>query len=193
MKEINGLHFLLNITTFFPTVKVETIVQEIQTKTLKHDFASLHLIVEQLSKLQTLSSMKVYKSITVTLGLDFSERINETTPIFVQWTYLHWFLQFLSSFALFPVKRGHRTMEIMKYMSGLSLDSASPQSLPMSFEQQSMPVSLPDHRFAKTCYSLNIADIKMPNSNSFLKEDVLALKRFSEIIKLCQKTRVDSK
>ena len=74
----------------------------------------LQLVFKQLSKIQTFSSEKANEFITVTLGLDFSERINETTPIFVQWTYLQWFLQFLSPVALFPVEGGHRTMAIMK-------------------------------------------------------------------------------
>ena len=84
----------------------------------------------------------MYKFITVTLGLDFSGKINETTPIFVQWTYLHWYLQFMSPVNLFPVKSGHRTMAIIKYMSGLQLNSPSPQSLSMSVDQQKMPTSL---------------------------------------------------
>ena len=98
-----------------------------QNATFKREFASLHLVVKQLSKLQTFSSKNVYKFIAVTLGLDFSEIINKTTPIFVQWTYLHLFLQFLSPVALFPVEGGHRTMAVMKYMSGLSIDSSSQQ------------------------------------------------------------------
>ena len=101
--EINSLHFLLNSNTSFPKVEIETIVPGKQNATLKREFAPLHLIVYQLSKLQTFSSKKVYKFITITLRLDFSENINETTPVFVQWTYLHWFLQFLSPVALFPV------------------------------------------------------------------------------------------
>ena len=104
IKEINSLYFLLNINKFFPTIKIETLVSENQTETLRHDFAPLHLVVKQLSKLQKFSSKNVYKFITVTLGLDFSERINETTPIFIQWMYLHWFLQFLSPVALFTVE-----------------------------------------------------------------------------------------
>ena len=53
-----------------------------------------------------------------------------------------------------------------------------------------MPKSLPEHGFAQTCYSVNIADIKMPTSDMFSKVHVNALKKFSKIIKLRQKTRV---
>ena len=49
--EINSLYFLLNINTFFPNVKIETLSSESQSKTLKYDFAPLHLVVKQLSKL----------------------------------------------------------------------------------------------------------------------------------------------
>ena len=53
-----------------------------------------------------------------------------------------------------------------------------------------MPKSLPEHGFAQTCYSVHIADIKMPTSDTFLKVHVNALKKFSKIIKWQQKTRV---
>ena len=53
-----------------------------------------------------------------------------------------------------------------------------------------LPISLPEHGFAQTCYSVHIADIKMPTSNAYAKKHVLALKRFSEIIKMRQKTIV---
>ena len=143
IEEINSLHFLLNINTFFPTVEIETIVPGRQKANFKREFAPLHLVFKQLSKLQTFSSQKMYQFITVTLGLHFSESTNETTPISVQWTYLHCFLQFLSPIALFPVEGGHCTMAIMKFMSGLRLDSSSPQSLAMSIDQQKMKTSLP--------------------------------------------------
>ena len=84
IKEINSRHFLLNINKFFPTVEIENLVSGSPTETSKRDFAPLHLIVKQLSKLRTFSSEKMYEFITVALGLDFSEKINETTPIFVQ-------------------------------------------------------------------------------------------------------------
>ena len=98
----------------------------------------------------------------------------------------------LSLFALFYVEGGHRTMTIMKFMSGLQLNSLSPQYLSMCNNQQKMPKSLPQQGFAQTCYSIHIADIKMPIA-AFAKYDVSALSNFSEIIKMRQKTRVVSK
>ena len=135
----------------------------------------------------------MYKFITNTLGLGFDDRINKTSPIFVQWTYLHWFLQFLSPVALFLVESGHHTMAIMKYMSGLNIDSFSPHSLPTCVDQQEMPISLPEHGFAQTCYSVHISDIKIPSSDLFSKEHVNELYKFSKMIKMRQKTRVVSK
>ena len=80
-------------------------------------------------------------------------------------------------------------MAIIKFMSGLWLDSSSLQSLPMSVNQEGMPTSLPKQGFAQTCYPVHIADIKMPIA-AFSKDEVLAPKRFSKIIKMRQKTRV---
>ena len=51
IKEINSLHFLLNINKFFPTVKIETLVSGSQTETSKRYFDTLYLVVKQLSKL----------------------------------------------------------------------------------------------------------------------------------------------
>ena len=74
-------------------------------------------------------------------------------------------------------------MAIMKFMSGLQLDSLSPQSLLMCYNQQIIPKSLPQQGFAQTCYPIHIADIKMPIA-AFLKEEVSDLSNFSEIIKM---------
>ena len=84
-------------------------------------------------------------------------------------------------------------MAIMKLMSGLQLDSPSPQSFSMCADQQKMPTSLPERGTAQTLYLVHIADIKTPIIDAFSKSHVLALKRFSKIIKLRQKTRVESK
>ena len=78
-------------------------------------------------------------------------------------------------------------------MSGLNINSSSPQSLPTCVDQQEMPISLPKQGFAQTCYSVHITDIKMHTSDTFSKVHVNTLKKFSNIIKLQQKTRVVSK
>ena len=80
-------------------------------------------------------------------------------------------------------------MATMKFMSGLQLDSLSPQSLPMCNNQQIIPKSLPQQGFAQTCYPIYIAGIKMPIA-AFSKDEVSALSNFSKIIKMRQKTRV---
>ena len=86
----------------------------------------MHLVVKQLSKLRTFSNERAFYFITKTLGLNFDKIIDKTTLIFAQWTYLHWFLQFMSPVALFSVERGHCTLSIMKFMSGMQLDKPSP-------------------------------------------------------------------
>ena len=78
-------------------------------------------------------------------------------------------------------------MAIMNFMSGLRLNSSSPQSLPMCIDQQMMPTSLPKRKIAKTCYSVQIAKIKMLIIDALSKKHALALKRFRKIIKLRQK------
>ena len=83
-------------------------------------------------------------------------------------------------------------MAIMKFISGLQLDSSSPWLLPMTDNQQKVPKSLPQQGFAQTCYQIHIADIKMPIA-AFTKDDVSALSNFRKIIKIRQKTRVVSK
>ena len=81
-------------------------------------------------------------------------------------------------------------MAIMKFMCGMRLDSPSPQSFPMCVDQQMMATYLPKNGIAQTCYSVHIADIKMPIFDAFSKNHVLSLFKFSKIIKLQQKTRV---
>ena len=56
-----------------------------------------------------------------------------------------------------------------------------------------MATSLPKLGIAQTCYSVYIADIKMLIIDTFSKNYVTSLSKFSEIIKLRQKTRVASK
>ena len=119
IKEINNLHFLLNIDTFFPTIHVKSLVPGSQSNTSSREFAPLYLVLKLLSKLQTFSSETIYEFITVKLGLYFDGRINKISPIFVQWAYLHWFLKFPYPVALFPVKGGHCIMAIMKFISCL--------------------------------------------------------------------------
>ena len=52
IKEINSLHFLLNIDRFFPNVEIETILPGRQNSILIREFAPLHLVAKKLSKLQ---------------------------------------------------------------------------------------------------------------------------------------------
>ena len=75
-------------------------------------------------------------------------------------------------------------------MSSLNIDSSLPQSLSTCVDQQELPTSLPEYGFLQTCYSLHIADIKIPSSDSFSKEHVNALYNFSKIIKTRQNARV---
>ena len=126
IKDINALHFFLNIDVLFPPAQITNLLSESLEEHQSHEFSPMHLIVKQLNKLRTFSSKAVFHFITKMLGLNFDKIIDKTTPIFAQWTYLHWFLQFMSLVALFPVKGGHCTLSIMKFMSGMQLDEPSP-------------------------------------------------------------------
>ena len=89
---INTLYFLLNINVFFLLGQITALIPKSSKKYQSQEFALLHLVVKQLGKLRTFSSKDMFYFITKTLSLILDVFIVPSMPIFVQWTYFHWFL-----------------------------------------------------------------------------------------------------
>ena len=119
VKDINQLHYLLNIPHFFKETTVPVGYGSQSVVFSKYIFEKL--------KQMPLHDYRLMRSyVHNDLGIPlFNE--NDYVPIHEQWTKLSYFLQMCSPVCLSPIEGGHRTWQMIKFFTGAEFNNKSPQ------------------------------------------------------------------
>ena len=122
VKDINQLHYILNIPHFFEETTVPVGDSPQPVVFFKYIFDKL--------KLMPLHDAELLKKfICNDLGIPLFPATDPTLPIYAQWTKLSYFLQMCSPICLSPIEGGHRTLEMIKFFTGADFTNKSPQKL----------------------------------------------------------------
>ena len=122
VKDINQLHYILNIPHYFKNTTVPVGKSTQPVIFFKYIFDKLRLMSLHDARL-------LRKFITNDLGIPLFGENERTLPIYTQWTRLSYFLQMCSPICLSPIEGGHRTLEMVKYFTGADFNNRTPQKI----------------------------------------------------------------